>query len=202
MNYFRLPFLAVIFLSLFFTSFQAQQIQLYNKNLDLSSNSFPDVSEDSDGVFVVELKSESKSEPEIRQKIKPETKNTISREDFNKLIYTVEQEAHDLSYEHKKLVAQVILNRVHHEKFPNNISSVLEQKGQFQGYINYKTKRFRPTPETILACRSVIKSNSYNNVLFFYNKNITHPKHRRFFENNKKLTHVRTIEGHKFFAMR
>ena len=205
MNYFRLPFLAVIFLGLFFTSFQAQQIQLYNKNLDLSSNlnSFSDIS---DGVFVIELKSESKQEPEVKQEVKQEVKSEpkdiISKEDFNKLIYTVEQETHDLSYEHKKLVAQVILNRVHHEKFPNSISGVLEQKGQFQGYINYKTKRFRPTPETILACRSVIKSNSYNNILFFYNKNIVHPKHRQFFEKNKKLTHVRTIEGHRFFAMR
>lgn len=158
------------------------------------------------GELIIEFKSEAgpnikleepKAEPnEIQKAVK------ASREDFVKLAYTVEQEAHDLSFEHKKLIVQVILNRVHHKKFPNSISKVLAQKNQFQGYINYKTKKFKPTQETILACQSVIKNNNYNNVLFFYNRSKAKPHCRKFFEHNEKLTHVKTIEGHRFFAMK
>ena len=202
---FRMPSLTVILFSLIlvFSSATSQSFRFENSDLGSFSASYANK-----GELVIELKSESKLETSneiLSPKIKDQKKNNsvkVSKEDFNKLIYTVEQEVHDLSYEHKKLVAQVILNRVHHKKFPNSISKVLEQKGQFQGYINYKTKKFKPTWETILACQSVIKNNNYNNVLFFYNRNKAHPKHRRFFEHNKKLTHVRTIEGHRFFALR
>lgn len=201
---FRMPSLTVVLFSLIlvFSSATSQSFRYENSDLGSFSASYANKSE-----LVIELKSESKLETSneiLSPKIKDQKKNNsvkVSKEDFNKLIYTVEQEVHDLSYEHKKLVAQVILNRVHHKKFPNSISKVLEQKGQFQGYINYKTKKFKPTWETILACQSVIKNNNYNNVLFFYNRNKAHPKHRRFFEHNKKLTHVRTIEGHRFFAL-
>ena len=201
---FRMPSLTVALFSLIlvFSSVASQSFRF--ENSDLSSFS---ASHANKGELVIELKSESKLETSneiLNSKIevqKEDNSSKISREDFNKLIYTVEQEAHDLSFEHKKLIAQVILNRVHHKKFPNSISKVLEQKRQFQGYINYKTKRFKPTLETIIACQSVIKNNNYNNILFFYNRNKSHPKYRRFFEHNKKLTHVKTIEGHRFFAM-
>jgi N-acetylmuramoyl-L-alanine amidase len=205
MNHFRLPSLTVILISLILVFSNASSQSFRDDNSDLSSLS----RSYSNGEFVIELKSKSHKEILRSKKIKKFNKNEsdshdikISREDFNKLAYTVEQEAHDLSYEHKELVAQVILNRVYHEKFPNSISGVLTQKNQFQGYINYKTKKFKPTYETILACKKVLKNNYYNNILFFYNRDIAHPKHRQFFEHNKKLTHVRTIDGHSFFAMR
>lgn len=201
---FRMPSLTVVLFSLIlvFSSATSQSFRYENSDLGSFSASYANK-----GELVIELKSESKLETSneiLSPKIEDQKENNsvkVSKEDFNKLIYTVEQEVHDLSYEHKKLVAQVILNRVHHKKFPNSISKVLEQRGQFQGYINYKTKKFKPTGETILACQSVIKNNNYNNVLFFYNRNKAHPKYRRFFEHNKKLTHVRTIEGHRFFAL-
>lgn len=201
---FRMPSLTVALFSLIlvFSSVASQSFRYENSDLSSFSASYENKSE-----LVIELKSESKLETTneiLSPKIEDQRENNsvkVSEEDFNKLIYTVEQEAHDLSYEHKKLVAQVILNRVHHKKFPNSISKVLEQRGQFQGYINYKTKKFKPTWETILACQNVIKNNNYNNILFFYNRNKAHPKYRRFFEHNKKLTHVRTIEGHRFFAL-
>lgn len=125
----------------------------------------------------------------------------LSRSDFEKLIYTVEQEAHDLSPEHKMMIAQVIINRKFHKAFPNTVGEVLAQKGQFQGYINYKTKKHIPTVDTILACKKVLNAGKVTNVMFFYNRDISHPKHRKFFENNAKLTHVKTLEGHRFFAM-
>lgn len=201
---FRMPSLTVVLFSLIlvFSSVASQSFRYENSDLSSFSASYANKDE-----LVIELKSESKPETSneiLSPKIEDQKENNsvkVSKEDFNKLIYTVEQEAHDLSYEHKKLVTQVILNRVHHKKFPNSISKVLEQRGQFQGYINYKTKKFKPTWETILACQSVIKNNNYNNILFFYNRNKVHPKYRRFFEHNKKLTHVRTIEGHRFFAL-
>lgn len=208
LKHLRVPSLTVILISLILVFSSASSQSLNDRYSDLSSISSPS-SLSEKGVFVIELKSKSQREILRSKKIKKFNKNEsdshdikISREDFNKLAYTVEQEAHDLSYEHKELVAQVILNRVYHEKFPNSISGVLTQRNQFQGYINYKTKKFEPTYETILACRKVLKNNYYNNILFFYNRDIAHPKHRQFFEHNKKLTHVKTIDGHSFFAMR
>jgi spore germination cell wall hydrolase CwlJ-like protein len=144
---------------------------------------------DSSGVFEI-----------IVEKDAPKTGISLSKSEFEQLAYTVEQEAHDLSIEHKSLIAKVILNRVHHEKFPDTVHGVLSQKGQFQGYINYKTKKHKPTPETIFACKKAMRDKK-SNVMFFYNKNIAHPKHQKFFEHNKKLQYVKTIEGHRFFKM-
>lgn len=144
-------------------------------------------------------KPEVKSLEFLKNKPKVQKKQIkLSREDFRKIAYTVEQECHELSLRHKILVAEVILNRVEHPKFPDTVQGVLTQKNQFQGYINYVMKRHVPDAETNLAVRLAEKSKR-NNILFFYN-----PKragYRPFFENNAKLTHVRTLEGHKFFAM-
>lgn len=170
------------------------------------------------GVFVIQLTpkfseskkdTEMKSAPSVIEVPKPsednikELKNKkiidVSKEDFNKIAFTVEQEAHDLSLKHKILIADVILNRVAHDKFPDTVTGVLTQKNQFQGYVNYIRKFHLPNRDTIVAVNKALK-NTRNNILFFYNPKIAGV--RPFFENNKKLTHVRTIEGHKFFAMR
>ena len=45
--------------------------------------------------------------------------------------YIIQQEVRGASIEHKRIIAQVILNRVKHSSFPNSISGVIYQPGAF-----------------------------------------------------------------------
>ena len=155
-----------------------------------------------DGVFIIQLSSDIRMPEKSDQKTKIEKTipqyNDINTKEFMMIAYTVEQEAHDLSLQHKTEIANVILNRVHHNHFPNNVKGVLTQKNQFDGFKNYLTKKHKPTAETILAVKKSLRTRR-NNLLFFYNRE--RAGHRPFFENNKKLSFVKEVEGHRFFKM-
>lgn len=155
-----------------------------------------------DGVFVIQLSSNIRMPEKSEERAKIEKTipqyDDVSAKEFMMIAYTVEQEAHDLSLHHKTEIANVILNRVHHDHFPNNVKGVLTQKNQFDGFKNYLTKKHKPTAETILAVKKSLRTRR-NNLLFFYNRE--RAGHRPFFENNKKLSFVKEIEGHRFFRM-
>jgi N-acetylmuramoyl-L-alanine amidase len=153
-----------------------------------------------DGLFIIQLSSDIRMPEKSEQRVKIEKTipQYVDAKEFMMIAYTVEQEAHDLSLQHKTEIANVILNRVHHDHFPDNVKGVLTQKNQFDGFKNYLTKKHKPTAETILAVKKSLRTRR-NNLLFFYNRE--RAGHRPFFENNKKLSFVKEIEGHRFFRM-
>lgn len=74
----------------------------------------------------------------------------------------------------KRLVVDVILNRVRSDKFPNDIPSVITQKGQFAVHANGAMYRIVPTEETYEAVREELEQETDTQILFFsahnYNK--------------------------------
>lgn len=74
----------------------------------------------------------------------------------------------------KRLVVDVILNRVRSDKFPNDIPSVITQKGQFAVHANGTMYRIVPTEETYEAVREELEQETDTKILFFsahnYNK--------------------------------
>ena len=65
--------------------------------------------------------------------IEPTLYETLSDEEIYLLEVTVQHEVGNFSKEYKRLVAELIYNRYLSDEFPNTITEVLFQKGQFQG---------------------------------------------------------------------
>ena len=92
---------------------------------------------------------------------------TLSEDDFNLLCACVEAEAGNQSMEGKRLVAAVILNRVDDSAFPNTISGVIRQKGQFYVVSSGAINRVKVSDETMEAVGAELLERSDYEVLYF-----------------------------------
>ena len=99
------------------------------------------------------------------------------------LAQIVEAEARNQGFEGKKAVAEVILNRVESEKFPNTIKEVITQPRQFQPYTSRSYKRVNPTEETYRAIVDAYnKRDLPSNVLYFCNYDIIGKDNKSWFD--------------------
>lgn len=93
---------------------------------------------------------------------------TVYTEEEKNLLYRcVEAEAGNQSDEGKRLVADVILNRVKSEDFPDTIEGVISQKNQFSVWANGSIDRVTPSESTIAAVKEEFKKQLNYDVLFF-----------------------------------
>lgn len=79
----------------------------------------------------------------------------------------VQAEAGNQDETGKRLVADVILNRVDDPDFPDTITEVITQRGQFSSYRDGGMDRWKPTDETIEICREELKSRQYTALIYF-----------------------------------
>ena len=79
----------------------------------------------------------------------------------------VQAEAGNQSIEGKQLVADVILNRVDSETFPNDIENVIMQAGQFAVVKNGSINKVEPTAETWQAVSNEIENRQNDEVMYF-----------------------------------
>ena len=98
----------------------------------------------------------------------------LSPEATEILAKCVESEAGNQGLMGKRFVVDVILNRVDSERFPNDVTSVISQKGQFSvvsSGVIYKTE---PSEETYEAIKLEMEHRTDKQILFFasgsYNK--------------------------------
>lgn len=86
----------------------------------------------------------------------------------------IEAEAGNQGLMGKRLVADVILNRVESERFPDDIVSVIGQKNQFSTLTDGAMSKAEPTAETYEVIRMELKHRTDSKILFFtagnYNK--------------------------------
>lgn len=92
---------------------------------------------------------------------------TLSESDFDLLCSCVEAEAGNQSVEGKRLVAAVVLNRVDDSAFPNSISGVIKQKGQFHVVSSGSINRVKVSEETTSAVAAELLERSDYDVLYF-----------------------------------
>lgn len=84
------------------------------------------------------------------------------------LAVCVEAEAGNQGLYGKRLVADVILNRVDSETFPDDIVSVISQKNQFATYTDGAMDRVtEPSEETIKAVQMELEHRTDPEILFF-----------------------------------
>lgn len=105
------------------------------------------------------------------------------------LARVITHEAGNQSLEGKMAVGNVILNRVNSASFPNTVSEVVYQKGQFPGATNAK-----PNAQSIVAAKLVLEgANVVPGAYYFNGAGISCWASR-----NKK--HITTIGGHAFYG--
>lgn len=115
--------------------------------------------------------------------------------------YIVECEAHDLSLEHKTIIACVIVNRYYSDLWDyDSISEVILAKKQFSSLPNYYNHYFEPDEDSIKAVESVLSGeidrDEYSQgAVFFYNPDRS-GGYIDFFENREYLF---SKDGHRFF---
>ena len=116
------------------------------------------------------------------------------------LCCVIQREVDHLGIEHKRIIAQVILNRVRSERFPDTVSQVLHQKNQFPTIINYYETTFIPDEVTVRAASDMISGNAPDmsrGALFFYDPEYTSEKAASWFE--EELEYLFTMDCHRFF---
>ncbi|HDR3499614.1 TPA: cell wall hydrolase [Bacillus toyonensis] len=120
----------------------------------------------------------------------------ISGDDFDLLSRLVEAEAGIEPFEGKIAVANVILNRVESDQFPNTIEGVIYEAGQFQPVRNGHINKV-PSEESKEAVRKALSVNRSlgGNSLYFYDPRYSTESAKRWFNT---LETTMTIGNHVF----
>lgn len=102
------------------------------------------------------------------------------------LACVVQAELREGSREQKVLVAEVVLNRVESDRFPNSIEEVLTQKGQFSSIGNYYSTHYEPDEDTLYAVETALgrTDDSAQGALYFYAPRYTDGETASWFENS------------------
>lgn len=98
----------------------------------------------------------------------PKMLNTeAGQSDLDLIAACVEAEAGNQGLTGKRLVVDVILNRVDAKGFPDTVEGVISQPRHFASYWNGAMDRAEPSEETYEAVRMEMKERSYPGLLYF-----------------------------------
>ncbi len=136
------------------------------------------------------------------QSVKKECRIVLSEEDKMILYKIVEAEAGGEDRRGKILVANVILNRLEHESFPDSIEEVVFQQkegvAQFSPVANGKYEKSIPTEDTIEAVTAALEGEDYSQgALYFMARNYADENNIKWFDTH--LNQVLAHGGHEFF---
>ena len=127
------------------------------------------------------------------------TKYAISDEEYRVLLRIVEAEAPEEDAYGKMLVANVVLNRVHAEQFPDTISEVVFQKDQFAPVRSGSYYRRTVSEETVEAVERVLAGEDHSQgALYFVARALASKEGLRFFD--EKLEKLFKHGVHTFYA--
>jgi N-acetylmuramoyl-L-alanine amidase len=99
-------------------------------------------------------------------KIVPIKSLNLNKEEYNLFAKIVEAEAGTEGFWGKFLVANVIVNRIYNENFPNNLYDVITQELQFESYSSEYYLKVEVDNETQEAVKLALKF-SYTDALYF-----------------------------------
>ncbi len=122
----------------------------------------------------------------------------LSDSDYNTLLRIVQAESGGCDIIGKILVANVILNRVESDEFPDSIHGVVYQKHQFSPVIDGSINRCKVTEETREAVeRALNGEDPSEGALYFMNRSRSASKNVRWFDT--KLSFLFKHGEHEFF---
>lgn len=127
----------------------------------------------------------------------------ITDEDYTTLLKIVEAEAGGEDYTGKLLVANVVLNRVKDESFPDSITEVVYQtsngRTQFSPVGSGRIEKVSVSEETIAAVTDALNGvDESEGALYFAARKYADPDKMRWFD--EKLLFLFAYGGHEFFT--
>lgn len=123
---------------------------------------------------------------------------SLSDRDYQTLLKIVQAEAGNCDRTGRILVANVILNRVESDTFPDTVHSVVYQRHQFSPVGNGSINRCRVTDATVEAVDSALAGEDYSDgALYFMNRRASSRKNVRWFDNH--LDFLFKHGNHEFF---
>lgn len=127
----------------------------------------------------------------------------LSDEDYEVLLRIVEAEAGGEDEEGKMLVANVVLNRVNNDKFPDTVKEVVFQRekgrAQFSPVYNGRYERVKISEGTKQAVERVLSGEDISQgALYFAARKYANPDKMRWFD--EKLDFLFVHGGHEFFT--
>lgn len=138
---------------------------------------------------------EETEEPETEEETE---KISLSDKDYDVLLRIVQAEAGNCDETGKLLVANVILNRMESEKFPDTVSGVVYQKCQFSPVSNGTINTCKVTEETVEAVERALEGEDLSEgALYFMNRKASTGRNARWFDNH--LDYLFQHEEHEFF---
>lgn len=131
-----------------------------------------------------------------------EKKYKLSEQDYDTLLRIVEAEAGGEDEDGKLLVANVVLNRVNSEMFPDTVTEVVMQKGdgvaQFTPTVDGRFQNVTISEETYEAVeRALYGEDISQGALYFCARNRADTNKMRWFD--QKLTKLFSYGNHEFF---
>ncbi|MBD5494048.1 MAG: cell wall hydrolase [Lachnospiraceae bacterium] len=131
-----------------------------------------------------------------------EKKYKLSEQDYDTLLRIVEAEAGGEDEDGKLLVANVVLNRVNSEMFPDTVTEVVMQKGdgvaQFTPTVDGRFQNVKISEETYEAVeRALYGEDISQGALYFCARNRADSSRMRWFD--QKLTKLFAYGNHEFF---
>lgn len=154
-----------------------------------------------------EILAETAKEEAARQETKENNKEekTTGRpstfctaKDYQVLLNIVQAEAGGCNAIGKILVANVILNRVKSELFPDTITDVVYEKSQFSPTMNGTIDQVKVSDSTEKSVIRALSGEDYSQgALYFMNRRSSQSGNTSWFD--RKLTYLFQYEGHEFF---
>ena len=121
-----------------------------------------------------------------------------SESDYNVLLRIVQAEAGNCDIEGRVMVANVILNRVESDTFPDTVHSVVYQRHQFSPVGNGSINRCRVTDATVEAVdRALAGEDLTDGALYFMNRRASSKKNANWFD--RHLEFLFKHGNHEFF---
>ena len=123
---------------------------------------------------------------------------TLSSDEYQVLLRIVQAEAGICDEEGKLLIANVILNRMESDEFPDTVRGVVYQKKQFSPVMNGKINTCKVTEETIQAVDRALNGEDISEgALYFMNRGKSASRNVRWFDAN--LDFLFKHGDHEFF---
>lgn len=156
-----------------------------------------------------EAKAKARAEEEARQRAEEARQKeeearkaaavvSYTDKDYQVLLKIVQAEAGICDTKGRVLVANVILNRVKSEEFPNNITDVVYQKSQFSPVSNGSINTVEITQKTKESVDRALAGEDYSKgALYFMYRGGSQSQAIRWFD--KRLTFLFQHERHEFF---
>lgn len=109
--------------------------------------------------------------------------NSLTENEITMIEIVIQHEVGNFSKEYKTCVTELIRNRLMSEDFPNTVTEVLFQKGQFQGISSWLYSGIIPDAETKAVVKEVFSAeDTSHKATFYYNPTLSEYESIMWFE--------------------